>query len=62
MSMIICNWCSNHIDTDDGEGWFEDNAPFRYKCIDCLQEAMQDVDSSGRLIQLDEDGNEVRAA
>jgi hypothetical protein len=60
--MIECNWCGSWLDTDDGEGWFETDKPFRYKCVDCLHAAMQDVDNSGNLVQLDEDGNEIAGA
>jgi hypothetical protein len=63
MSMMRCAWCSNFIDTDyDSEGWFEDVSPFRYKCASCLEDDNQGVNSSGDMVQFDEDGNEVGAA
>jgi hypothetical protein len=62
MSMICCAWCENYFDTDDGEGWFEPNSPFRFKCQTCLEQDNQGTDTSGNLVQYDEDGNETQVA
>jgi hypothetical protein len=62
MSVCICAWCEGHSDTDDGEGWFELNSPFRFKCQNCLEQDNQGTDTSGNLVQYDDDGNEIQVA
>ena len=62
MSMMICAWCDRPIDTDyDSEGWFQEVAPFGYKCAICLELDNQGIDTSGDLVQFDADGNEIGA-
>lgn len=40
MSMMFCKGCDALVDTDhDVEGLFEDDAPFRWWCSQCVADA-----------------------
>lgn len=49
MSVVCCKACGVYVDSDDGSGAWDKDAPFGWKCDDCLADDNEKADTGCRM-------------
>lgn len=50
MSCVECKSCGVWVDADSGEGAWDKDKPFGWKCDECLAEACEKADDQGYIV------------